>query len=48
MIMRQLFGRTSVGGKSGVPRLVSGQRWLVPEVDTADALLELIHTELEL
>ena len=42
----ELFGRTSTGEKSGVPRLIAGQRWLVPEVDTADALLELIRSEL--
>ena len=42
----ELFGRTSTGEKSGVPRLVAGQRWLVPEADTADALLGLIRSEL--
>ena len=42
----ELFGRTSTGQKSGVPRLVLGQHWLVPEVDTAEALLELIRSEL--
>ena len=42
----ELFGRTSVGQKSGVPRLIHGGRWLVPETDTADDLLALIRTEL--
>jgi hypothetical protein len=32
--------------KSGVPRLIAGQRWLVPETTDADELLELIRTEL--
>ena len=41
----ELFGRTSTQEKSGVPRLVCGQRWLVPEVDDAEALLQLIRTE---
>ena len=42
----ELFGRTSSGGKSGVPRLIHDQRWLVPETDRADALLDLIRSEL--
>ena len=42
----ELFGRTSNAEKSGVPRLIHGQRWLVPETDRPDALLELIHNEL--
>ena len=41
----ELFGRTSTSGKSGVPRLVWGQRWLVPEADDAGALAELLRTE---
>ena len=42
----ELFGRTSSSEKSGVPRLIAGQRWLVPETTDADELLELIRTEL--
>ena len=44
--VEELFGRTSSSEKSGVPRLIRGQRWLVPETDDADELLELIRTEL--
>ncbi|MCR4860006.1 MAG: hypothetical protein K5910_05020 [Bacteroidales bacterium] len=43
----ELFGRTSTLEKSGVPRLVLGRKWLVPEVDDADALLSLIRNELQ-
>ena len=39
----ELFGRTSNAAKSGVPRLIHGQSWLVPETDQADELLELIR-----
>ena len=39
----ELFGRTSNAEKSGVPRLIHGQNWLVPETDQADELLELIR-----
>ena len=42
----ELFGRTATTDRSGVPRLIHAQRWLVPEVDDADALLALIRTEL--
>ena len=42
----EIFGRTSNAAKSGVPRLIHGQRWLVPETDQADELLELIRLSL--
>ena len=42
----ELFGRTSNAEKSGVPRLIHGQNWLVPETDQADKLLELIRLSL--
>ena len=42
----ELFGRTSDAEKSGVPRLIHGQNWLVPETDQADELLELIRLSL--
>ena len=44
--VEELFGRTSNAEKSGVPRLIHGQRWLVPETDQADALLALIRQSL--
>ena len=44
--VEELFGRTSNAEKSGVPRLIHGQRWLVPETDRADVLLELIRQSL--
>ena len=40
--VEELFGRTSRSGKGGVPRLIHGQDWLVPEVDDAETLLELL------
>ena len=44
--VEELFGRTSNAEKSGVPRFIHGQNWLVPETDQADALLELIRLSL--
>ena len=44
--VEELFGRTSNAEKSGVPRLIHGQNWLVPETDQADKLLELIRLSL--
>lgn len=37
----ELFGRTSTSGKSGVPRLVCGREWVVPQTDSAEELLRL-------
>ena len=42
----ELFGRTSNAEKSGIPRLIHGQNWLVPETDQADKLLGLIRLSL--
>ena len=42
----ELFGRTSNAEKSGVPRLVHGRRWLVPETDDPEALLALVRSDL--
>ena len=44
--VEELFGRTSNAEKSGVPRLIHAQNWLVPETDQADELLELIRLSL--
>ena len=44
--VEELFGRTSHAEKSGIPRLIHGQNWLVPETDQADKLLELIRLSL--
>jgi len=44
--VEELFGRTSNAEKSGVPRLIHGLNWLVPETEQADKLLELIRLSL--
>ena len=38
----ELFGRTSSSETGGIPRFISGQRWLVPETDSAAALRALL------
>ena len=43
-----LFGRTTQEGKNGIPRIVYGSRWIIPEVDTPDGLLEILNTALEI
>ena len=40
--VEELFGRTSTEGSSAVPRLIQGQRWLVPESDSAQEILRLL------
>jgi len=38
----ELFGRTSVSDKSGLPRLVMGQSWIIPETSDPALLLEIL------
>lgn len=38
----ELFGRTTSEGHSGIPRLISGQQWLVPEASSAVELRQLL------
>ncbi len=42
----ELFGRTSTSQKSGIPRLIHDQKWLVPETDSADELISVIYSTL--
>ena len=42
--VEELFGRTSTQDSSAVPRFIKGQHWLVPESDTAEAILQLLST----
>lgn len=39
----ELFGRTTSEGHSGIPRLISGQKWLVPEAGSAEELRKLLE-----
>ncbi|MBP5302782.1 MAG: hypothetical protein J6Y88_06020 [Bacteroidales bacterium] len=41
----ELFGRTTMQGKSGIPRLVYKSQWVIPEVDDAVGLLEILAKE---
>ena len=43
-----LFGRTTQEGKSGIPRLIYDSKWIIPEVDTPDGLLEILNNVLEI
>ena len=40
----QVFGRTSSGGRSAVPRFIYGNNWLVPEANDATGLASLIES----
>ena len=46
--VEELFGRTSSSDKSGVPRFIHGQHWLIPETDDAESLLKLLRAEFQL
>lgn len=39
----ELFGRTTNGRSGGIPRFVYGQKWLVPDADTPEAVYELLE-----
>ena len=39
----EMFGRTTSEGHSGIPRLISGQKWLVPEAESSEELRRLIE-----
>lgn len=41
----ELFGRTTSQDKSGIPRLIYKSQWIIPEVDSADGLMEILGSE---
>lgn len=43
----QIYGQTIQGGKGGVPRLVFGSRWVIPEPYSADDLIIILQDSLE-
>lgn len=40
----ELFARTSVNGQGGIPRMVFGDKWLIPETDDPDDLVRLVES----
>ena len=44
----ELFGRTTSGDKSGLPRLVCGQKWLIPEISSAEDLSGMLNDYFQL
>jgi uncharacterized membrane protein len=42
----QIYGRTIQDGKGGVPRLVFGDKWILPELYNADDLIVLLQESL--
>lgn len=43
-----LFGRTTNSSSSGIPRLVYGSKWLIPEAVNADEMVEILKTAFNL
>lgn len=41
----ELFGRTSITGQGGIPRFISGNKWVVPEADTPDEIVNILISE---
>jgi len=42
----QIYGRTIQGGKGGVPKLVFGSRWVIPQPYSADDLVSILQNSL--
>lgn len=43
----ELFGRTTAQGRSGIPRLVSGSSWVIPEADTPEGFIRAVEDLLD-
>jgi uncharacterized membrane protein/protein-disulfide isomerase len=44
----RIYGATAQNGKGGVPRLVFGSRWVIPQPNDADELLSILQNSLGL
>lgn len=44
----RIFGRTLQNGKGGIPKLIYGSRWVIPEPDNAQNLILMLQTSLDL
>ena len=45
-VSTQIYGQTIANGKGGVPKLVFGSRWVIPEVQNADELVKILQKSL--
>ncbi len=44
----QLFGQTLQNGKGGIPKLILGSRWVIPEPANTDDLIRILQKSLDL
>ena len=42
----RMYGQTIQGGKGGIPKLIFGSRWVIPEPNNADDLVMILHKSL--
>jgi uncharacterized membrane protein len=42
----QIYGRTIQSGKGGIPKLIFGSRWVIPEIYTTDELIGILQNSL--
>lgn len=42
----QIYGQTSQGGRGGVPKLIYGSHWVIPELTNADDLVMILQNSL--
>ena len=43
----QIYGQTIQNGRGGVPKLIFGSRWIIPETYTSDDLIMILQNSLE-
>ena len=44
----QIFGQTLQGGKGGIPKLIYGSRWIIPQPANTDELISLLQSSLSI
>jgi len=42
----QIYGQTIQNGKGGVPKMIFGSRWVIPELYNADDLIMILQNSL--
>lgn len=44
----QMYGQTIQNGRGGIPKMISGSRWVIPQASNADELIKILQNTLEL
>jgi len=44
----EIYGKTIQNGKGGIPKMVFGSRWVIPETSVTDDLISILQKSLGL